>query len=177
MTLATSAPSSSGGPDPVMQPEYSYGSLIIPPPRRTLVQADLAGDWSNGDGAVSSYATSDGHYAGFRGVSTSEAWSIDAQGNFREAFKAAYSGMGGPRGVSENSTGTVTANANNTLSFNYPAQNGIDAHTDNFIVTGWFVGPDAIFLKLQGPFRTITQQDFDNVWSNRVYDKTFVKRR
>jgi hypothetical protein len=178
MSLASAPPAATPGGPEVMQPEYyADGTLKIPPPRRMLVQADLVGDWSNGDTAITSYATSNGQYAGFRGVSTSKAWSIDAQGNFREAFNGAYTGMGGPRGVSQNSTGVVTVNSNNTLSFHYPPQNGNQDNTDNFIVTGWFVGPDAIFLKLQGPFRVITQKEFDNVEGNRLYDRTFVKHR
>lgn len=179
-TLAVQQPVAPSN-DEVMQPQYyptgSHG-LIVPPPRRVLGQADLAGSWQAGDGAVNYYASSNGQYAGFRGVSTSQAWTIDAQGNFNEDFKAARSGIGGASGFEEKSTGRVTANGNNTITFNYPAQNGQPAYFESFIVTGWFVGPEVIFMTLQGPFRQpITQRDFDNVQANRIYEHTYMKKR
>jgi len=182
MTLAVQQPqpAPSNGPDQTMQPQYyaGGGGLIVPPPQRMIQQSDLAGEWKGGDGAVSNYASSNGQYAGFRSISMSEAWTIDAQGNFTEDFKAARSGIGGTSGFEQHNTGTVTANGNNTITFNFPAQSGRAAYFESYIIVGWFVGPEVVFMKLQGPFRqAITQQDFNNIQSNQYLNHTYMRKR
>jgi hypothetical protein len=179
-TQPAPAPASSGGPDAVMTPEfYVGGTLKVPPPRRIINQADLVGDWKNGDGVVQSYVNSStGQYAGWSSVSTADAWSIDARGNFKEHFVGAYAGKGGARGFTEDSVGTVTAYGNNSISFHYGAQNGNQAHDVYYIVVGWFVGQDTVVMKLQGPFnQPITQKDFNDAGSNSYRDRNYARKR
>lgn len=178
LTIASVEPAAGTGADGVMQPEYyKSGDLKIPPARRILAQGDFAGEWKRGDGAVSSYANSNGQYVGFVGVNISDAFSIDASGDYQEAFEGATTGMGGVHAVTEQLHGHVTANGDNTLTFHVAAHDQYQAYDESFIVVGWFVGPEAIFLKLQGPFREITPQRLQEVESNHIYDKVYVKRR
>ena len=166
------------GPDQVMTPQYSYGQLIVPPPQRILQPTDLVGAWKSGDGAVARYADSHGQYAGFISVAIDEAWTIDAQGQFQEEFAAARAGMNGVSGVNNHNVGTVTMHGNNTVTFDYPAQNGSAARQQHYIIVGWFVGPEVILIALQGPFYVpITQQDFANAERNAYRIHTYMKKR
>jgi hypothetical protein len=163
-----------------MQPQYyptgSHG-LIVPPPRRVIGQADLAGDWKGADGALLQYASSNGQYAGFNSVAIAQAWVIDGQGNVAEDFKAARTGINGTSGFEQHNRGRVTANGNNTVTFSYPAQNGNAAYTQSFIVVGWFVGPEVIFMTLQGPFNQIGQNELNNIQGNQVYNHAYMRKR
>jgi len=122
--------------------------------------------------------TSNGAYAGFSTVSTAESWSIDAQGGVRDAFAAGFASSGGARGFKQDTAGTVAVNANNTISFHYPAQNDRQAYDENYITVGWFVGPEVTLLKVQGPFaQPVTAQDLNDATANSYRNHTFVTKR
>ncbi len=175
---AAAPPPAPNGPDEVMTPEYYVGGTIkVPRPRRLLTQADLAGEWSADSSGGKWYYTSRGEYAGFSALSTADHWVIDAQGNYKEDFKAGYASSGGARGFEEHVTGRISI-ANNIVTIDMPAQGGLGADRSQYIVDGWFVGPQVIILKIQGPFHNaITQQDLDNVQSMSYRDKQLVKKR
>jgi hypothetical protein len=152
---------------------------MIPPPRRILQQADLAGEWKRGNGAVASYATSNGSYAGFDSVSIGTAWNIDDSGGLHEKFTAAYSGYSsGHAAVQENNVGTFTIDNRNIVRLYRPAQNGNRESTDFYIVVGWFVGPEMIIMKLNGPYHgSITEKDISNASVNMYNSIPYVKKR
>ena len=184
------APASYGGggvgtPDEVMTPQYYKGTtddLIVPPPDRTLTQADLAGDWAQGSGAISQYVNaSTGNYAGYSSVSTSSKWSIDRNGNFVEHAKVVTSNSGAAlaHGVSEDSTGSMIMLPNNTVRITEnPNEYHSQVEVHDYIIVGWFQGKDAVVMSLQGPFDDPpTQKDYDDVQSNSYKNEKYARKR
>ena len=179
ITIAAAPAPVASGPDEVMTPEYYVGGTIkVPKPRRLLTQGDLVGDWHQDDSGGKWYYNSSGQYTGFSSLSTSDSWKIDAQGNLVENFAAGYASSNGAHGFKQQSTGKVSI-ANNIVTLDLPPQNGNKAYREQYIVDGWFVGPDVIMLKVQGPFggSGVTDKDIRDIDSNSYRDKTYVKKR
>lgn len=171
------APAPSGG-DETMQPEYYVGgTLKVPPPRRLLGPVDLAGEWHQDGGAISQYATSSGHYAGFRSASIAEVWTVSDRGRFEERVKGATIN-GGVSGFEQHTVGTLTIDKRNVVTIYRGAHDGLPESWQRFIVDGWFVGPDVVMMKLQGPFANeVTADDLANVQGMSYRDRVYVKAR
>ncbi len=183
-------PAASGGggvgtPDEVMEPHYYQGTtddLIVPPPDRTLTQADLAGEWDQGSGAVTQYVNaSTGTYAGYSSVATSSKWSIDRSGNLVEHAKIATSTSGAAlaHGVNEDSTGSVVMLPHNTVRISLnPNQYHDDVEVHDYIIVGWFQGKDAVVMTLPGPFSDPpTADDYRDVPSMSYKNEKYARRR
>jgi hypothetical protein len=177
------APPAGGGPGPdeVMTPQFSYGSLVVPPPDRQLTQADLAGEWDQGAGTVTNYAdASTGNYTGYRSIQTATHWSIDGDGKLVEKWRGATtSSTGGAHGMSEDSTGSTTMLGNNTIRISRdPNQYHQDVQVQDYIVVGWFQGQDQIVMEIQGPYSDPpTQDDYANVKSNSYRNDKYARKR
>lgn len=176
-------PVASGGE--VMQAQYDeYGSLIIHPPARILTMADIAGDWSNDNKALSTYHSATGRFDGFSSTQVANAFNIDANGNVSQDFKAATvtggaNGIGGGvHAMQSHQTGKVTLPGNNTITFDYAAGGGRPARTERYIIVGWFVGPELVLMETVGPFYVpITQNDFNNIPHMMYNADIFMRRR
>jgi hypothetical protein len=173
------APKGDTGPDAVMTPEYSsVHTLIVPPPRRVLQQSDMVGEWGLNNGAVAAYANSNGSYAGFGAVSIGEKWLVDGQGALQEDFLAVRTGAYAAPTVKEHNTGTLTIDNRNIIKVSLPAQNGNKASVTYFIVFGWFVGPEAILMRVNGPFYgEITAKNIADFQTGSYMSRTYVKKR
>ncbi|HUJ60882.1 MAG TPA: hypothetical protein VLX92_20405 [Kofleriaceae bacterium] len=134
--------------DAPMTPHFdSYGYLIVPPPQRAIVLADLVGEWSNDGGSVKGMYTSSGQYAGYRSVAIADRWRVDGTGKIADTFNGVRSG-GGAQQVSERKTGTVSIHDNEI----HITWSTMPSHTAIYLVHGWFVSPDATIMNIDGPY-------------------------
>ena len=159
----------------------SYGTFAIPPTTCHLALADLTGEWDQGMGSATNYYDSSGNYTGGTSVSTASSWKIDARGGFTEHWVAATTNSNDytAHGTSDDKVGTVTVEGNNTLTINLRADKYHQtAYAEHYIVVGWLPGPSEITMELQGPFdHPPTQQDFDNVRGQKLYDAYYHRKR
>lgn len=176
-TATTSSAPAASGSSEVMTPQYdSYKTLIVPPPRRAITQADMAGDWKLDSGVVSSYASSaTGGYAGYTAVSVSEAYSVDGKGNltYKESAARVSSVGQGNFQSSGAGTGSMTIAPDRVISLALKGR-----PTTYYLLMGWFVGPEVTIMRINGPFNRPDQITDavrgDN--SNRYLDKYYVRK-
>jgi hypothetical protein len=110
----------------------SSGSLVIPPPPRTLTIADLAGEWGRTDGITTTYVDRySGAYAGTESLHFTEHWVNTASGEISLDFFAIRNG----KKITEKSTGVVTLSAAGILSIKM-------TNEQRYVLRGWLVGPN-----------------------------------
>jgi len=153
---ATQPPAKSGE---VMEPTYdSYNNLIVPPPRRAITAADLAGEWKNTGKSIKSYVdTSTGRYGGYSAVISEKSWTIDAKGGLHERFNSVHASNngGGTFQTSGENTGTLTIATDRVLTYT------VKGRTTLYLLRGWFVGPELTVMRVNGPYWNLKDIDAD----------------
>lgn len=87
------------------RPGFQPQQPLLAPLKETITMADLAGEWSTGDAAVTSYYnSSSGNYAGTDTTIALASYSIRANGTFEQSF----TGRASNHTVREKSSGTVS---------------------------------------------------------------------
>lgn len=114
----------------------------MPPPPRTVVIADLAGQWGRNDGITTTYVDRDsGAYAGTDSLHFTEEWVIGANGTISLDFHGLQNG----RRILEKSTGTVTLSADRILVISM-------TNEQRYLLRGWLEGPGMTVMTLNGPW-------------------------
>jgi hypothetical protein len=126
------------------------GKLVVGAPSRPLTVADLAGDWTQDDSAVTSYSSSSTSSGGYSAAATSAKWRIDPKGIIYTQLTATTSGGGGGTyQVNQKSAGTITVTADGTLSITHKKGEGV---SPTYLIRGWGATSDVTVLKLNGPY-------------------------
>jgi hypothetical protein len=129
-----------GAPSP---PAVTGGApLVVPPPARTLLVTDLAGEWGRNDGITTTYVDRyTGSYAGTDSLHFTEAWVIGANGTISLDFHGLQNG----RRILEKDTGTVTLSADRVLTIRM-------TNEQLYLLRGWLEGPEMTVMTLNGPW-------------------------
>jgi hypothetical protein len=127
------------------------GKLSVTLAPRGMKLADLAGDWKNDDGSLTSYVSATtGAYAGFDSISTVTEWSIDAKkGTVNTNFHGVTAGNGGARAVDEKTVEKITLGADGDLFLQPKRGEGAAMH---YLLRGYQVYPQFTVMVLVGPF-------------------------
>jgi hypothetical protein len=143
------------------------GRLVIPPPTRRLVIADLAGEWGMSDGINTTYVYRDtGNYAGTDSLHFKEKWIITADGKISLDFFGIQNG----KKIAEKSTGVVTLSADGVLSIRM-------TNEQRYVLRGWLVTAEMTVMKLNGPWYAdgIPANIFSNPEQGANLDKKWVR--
>ena len=120
----------------------SGGKLVIPPPTRTIVVADLAGEWGITEGINTTYVDRyTGVYAGTDSLHFTEKWILTANGTISSDFFGIQNG----RKIAEKSTGVVTLSSAGILIIKMKNE-------QKYVLRGWLEGPNMTVMKLNGPW-------------------------
>ncbi len=119
-----------------------WGNLFIPPPTRQLTVADLAGDWGDNPGRISTtYVNrSDGSYAGTDSLHFTSKWTIGRNGAYTNDFFEVRNG----KKLRDITTGTITI-VGRLITIKHKG-------TAKYVVRGWLELPDITILKVAGPW-------------------------
>ncbi len=147
-----------------------YGNVFIPPPTRQITVADLAGEWSEESGLISTtYVNrSDGSYAGTDHLAYRSKMSITKDGGYKHDFFAVRNG----KKEIDNTTGTI-AIVDSTL---FIKQKGLA----KYVVRGWLELPNMTILKVCGPWfddQEIPAEIFTNPEQGANLDKNWVRKK
>ena len=120
----------------------SDGNLVIPQPTRQLTIADLAGEWGDNPGRISTTYVdrSTGSHAGTDSLHFTSKWTIDRDGGYTNNFFEVRNG----KKLSDITTGTITI-VERLISIKHK-------HTAKYVVRGWLELPDMTILKVAGPW-------------------------
>ncbi|CAN5633066.1 hypothetical protein BH24ACI2_BH24ACI2_04760 [soil metagenome] len=133
----------------------SDGKLVIPPLARHLTVADLAGEWEENSGLISTqYVYRDtGSYAGSDHLAYRNKMKIDKNGGYTNDFFEVRNG----KALRDITTGTVTI-VGRVLTIK-----GKDA--TKYVIRGWLELPDMTVLKVVGPWYN-DQEIPENIFTN-----------
>ncbi len=121
----------------------SDGNLVIPEPTRQLTLAELAGEWGDNPGRISTtYVNrSTGAYAGTDSLAFTSKWTFDKNGTYTNDFFEVRNG----KKLRDITTGTITI-VSRLLSIKRQKS------TAKYVVRGWLELPDITILKVAGPW-------------------------
>lgn len=120
----------------------SGGKLVVPAPTRTMVVADLAGEWGRNDGINTTYVDRyTGVYAGTDSIHFTEKWVIASKGTISLDFFGIQNG----KKIVEKSTGVVTLSATGILVITMTNER-------RYVLRGWLEGLNMTVMKLNGPW-------------------------
>ena len=118
------------------------GRLVIPAPTRTIVIADLAGEWGHDDGISTTYVDrTTGAYVGTDSLRFTEKWLITAKG----AISLDFFGIQNGRKIVEKSAGVVTLSADRILVIRM-------SNEQRYLLRGWLETPAMTVMKINGPW-------------------------
>ena len=142
------------------------GKLVVPPPTRPMVIADLAGEWGRNDGINTTYVNRDtGRYAGSDSIHFTEKWVITDAGAISLDFFAIQNG----KKIVEKSAGLVTLSAAGILVIRM-------ANEQRYVLRGWLAGPDFTVMKVNGPwYDSIPEDILSNREQGTNLDKSWVR--
>jgi len=142
------------------------GPLVIPPPTRKYVIADLAGEWGRNDGINTTYVDRySGAYAGTDSLHFSEKWTITAQGKISLDFFGIRNG----KKIVENSAGVVTLSDAGILVIRM-------TNEQRYVLRGWLDAPHMTVMTLNGPwYEIIPPQILSNPQQGGNLDKKWVR--
>lgn len=120
----------------------SRGNIIVPPPAGQLSVADLAGEWGQESGLITTTYVdrSDGSYAGSDHLAFRSKMSITSDGDYKNDFFAVRNG----KKEIDNTTGTVTIDGQTLLI----RETGLT----KYVVRGWLELPNLTILTICGPW-------------------------
>ncbi|MGI9064783.1 MAG: hypothetical protein ACR2HX_00020 [Pyrinomonadaceae bacterium] len=120
----------------------SEGNLVIPQPTRQLTIADLAGEWGDNPGRISTtYVNrSTGSYAGTDSLHFTSKFTFDKNGRYTNDFFEVRNG----KKLRDITTGTITI-VGRLISIKHKG-------TAKYVVRGWLELPDITILKVAGPW-------------------------
>lgn len=133
----------------------SDGKLVIPPLARQLTIADLAGEWEENSGLISTrYVYRDtGSHAGSDHLAYRNKMTIDKNGGYTNDFFEVRNG----KALRDITTGTVTI-VGRVLSIK---EKGVT----KWVIRGWLELPDMTVLKVVGPWEN-DQEIPENIFTN-----------
>lgn len=147
-----------------------YGNVFIPPPTHQLTIADLAGEWGEESGLISTtYVNrSDGSYAGTDHLAYRSKMSITSNGGYKNDFFAIRNG----KKEIDITTGTITI-VGSTI---FIKQKGLT----KYVVRGWLELPTMTILKVCGPWfdnQEIPAEIFTNPEQGSNLNKNWVRKK
>lgn len=152
--------------EPPQAPVISDGGrLVVPAPSRTIVVADLAGEWGRNDGINTTYVDRyTGAYAGTDSIHFTEKWVITSNGTISLDFFGIQNG----KRIAEKSSGVATLAA------------GILAikmtNEQRYVLRGWLESPDMTVMRLNGPwYDSIPADILSNPEQGTNLDKNWVR--
>lgn len=118
------------------------GNLVIPQPARQLTIADLAGEWGDHPGRISTtYVNrSDGTHAGTDSLHFTSKWTFGGDGKYSNDFFEVRNG----KKLRDVTTGSVTI-AGRLITIRHKA-------TARYVVRGWLELPGMTVLQVAGPW-------------------------
>jgi hypothetical protein len=129
-------------------PVYDHGQLVVPPPTRPIMRADLVGEWKHDDSSITNYVSaSTGQYAGFSSIQYAESWSISPGGEVKWKFHGATASSSGAHLVDEDVVGTIAIAVDGTITVTRKS-----GQNQYYLLRGWFVGPEITVMKINGPW-------------------------
>jgi hypothetical protein len=169
------APPATSTSSEVMTPTYdSYNNLIVPPPRRTITQADMAGEWHVDNTVAKKYVSiSTANHSGFSVTNVSQAYVVDAKGNMSSKVSSKHITDSGGYQHDDAGTGTFTISSDRTITIAQKGKNPV-----YYVVRGWFVGPDVTIMRANGPWYDLSAIPADIRTSARGgnLDDDFVRK-
>lgn len=147
-----------------------YGNVFIPPPTAQLTVADLAGEWGEESGLISTtYVNrSDGSYAGTDHLAYRSKMSITANGGYKNDFFAIRNG----KKEIDKTTGTISI-VGSTI---FIKQKGLT----KYVIRGWLELPNMTILKVCGPWfdnQEIPAEIFSNPEQGANLNKNWVRKK
>jgi len=152
--------------EPPQAPVISDGGrLVVPAPSRTIVVADLAGEWGRNDGINTTYLDRyTGAYAGTDSIHFTEKWVITSNGTISLDFFGIQNG----KRIIEKSSGVVALSAG-VLAIKM-------ANEQRYVLRGWLESPDRTVMKLNGPwYDDIPADILSNPEQGANLDKNWVR--
>ncbi len=146
----------------------SNGNLIIPQPRSPLTVADLAGEWGQESGLITTTYVdrSDGSYAGSDHLAFRSKMSITSSGEYKNDFFAVRNG----KKEIDNTTGTIRV-VGSTI---FIKETGLT----KYVVRGWLELPNMTILTICGPWfddQEIPSEIFTNPEQGANLNKNWVR--
>lgn len=147
-----------------------YGNVFIPPPTQQLTVADLAGEWGEESGLISTtYVNrSDGSYAGTDHFAYRSKMFITSNGGYKNDFFAIRNG----KKEIDKTTGTISI-VGSTI---FIKQKGLA----KYVVRGWLELPNMTILKVCGPWfdnQEIPAEIFTNPEKGSNLNKNWVRKK
>lgn len=142
--------------------------LVVPPPTRRMVIADLVGEWGRTDGIDTTYVDSHtGVYAGTDSLHFTETWMIRSRGTISSAFF----GLANGRKIVENSMGSVSLSGAGILVTTMRSEK-------SYVLRGWLEAPKMTVMTLNGPwYESIPADILTNPEQGTNLDQNWIRLR